>query len=107
MLIDELEKLCNEATPGRWVLNDCDDECIMQADKGVPITKDYLPEYWKKEDADFVIAARTYMPKLIAIAKAAITVLKISDEDQFGSIGYHPAMDLRKALADLQNTTNG
>lgn len=74
MTLDELEKIASAATPGPWEFtpaSDGDDwelynpittEYIKQDDSGVPIAP---------ENGKFIAAARTYMPKLIAVARAA------------------------------------
>lgn len=80
MKLEELEQICNKATKGYW-----------------PWEK-----IQKKEDQDFISAAKTYMPKLIAIAKA---VQKLP----FGETKALPWCiesfpELNKALLELEGT---
>lgn len=84
--LDELQRLCDEATPGEWywmhngnallsnsttrrpvVLLASQDGCFKTRDK------QGLLKSLDDDDADakFIAAARTYMPLLIAVARAA------------------------------------
>ena len=117
MTLDELEKLCKEALPAPWKWEfddleqstkergepwrdadiisggDSEDFCevVIRRDSGHYLS--HLPS------AEFIIAARTYMPRLIEIAKAA--------EEQLGICepyidGTNPQDDLRKKLEELE-----
>jgi hypothetical protein len=67
MKLDELQRLCDQATPGPWDGNTL---------RGI-IDLQYAPAghctgmTWLSHDANFIAAARTALPKLIAVAKAA------------------------------------
>ncbi len=76
MLIEELQALCDAATPGPYVAVDCPPNklCAVVTSDG-----DWACEYLSKEncmsDAEFYVAARKYMPKLLAVARAAKSLL--------------------------------
>lgn len=72
MTLSSLERLCEQATKGPWFLQLIDEER--------PQDGYYVGMAWKdfndlsvmtKHDGDFIIAAREWLPKLIAVAKAA------------------------------------
>lgn len=79
MTLEELKELCEAAAPGPWTTASDEDveDCIgPHAFLFGPETLDtegyyYSPERYRVEDAKFIAAAREYMPKLIAVAKAA------------------------------------
>lgn len=86
MNLDELEKLCNEATLGPWQWEDPEDKnrsniacepydqehstftTIIERDGGV-----YPPNI---PTCEFIIAARTHMPKLVLIAQTAYDLIR-------------------------------
>lgn len=66
MKLSEIRKLCDEATPGPWRY-DHGNWAVERYDRS-----DYhRSEIGKPEDGEFIAAARTLMPKLLAIAEAA------------------------------------
>lgn len=75
MKLSDLKKLCDEA-PKAW---------------------DSRPEAW-----DFYEAARTYLPKLIAVAEAAELVRKYFEDDDDSMLEDAVRKDLTPALAALE-----
>lgn len=69
MTLDELEKLCNEATPGPWRVASGDWRVVNFNHYPVCGTSNVIGD--DESNADFIAAARTYLPKLIDVAKAA------------------------------------
>lgn len=99
MNLPDLKKLCDEATAGPWVKqyagdpeNDADDDydIYSKADPngivGIAIAE---------KNAAFIAAARTYLPRLIAVAEAAKAIPASVNEE-----GWHG--DLARALAALE-----
>lgn len=70
MKLEEIEKLCNEATPGPWMAFIPNDERLVQK-AIVSGPKQYINNSFSSEDAEFIAASRTLMPKLLDVAKAA------------------------------------
>ncbi len=88
MNLEELKRLCDEAPPGPWPLYY--EVCPNEYGGGCPT----LPP----SDCDFIAAARTYMPKLIAVAEEA---KKLTHKTFVGDIDS--AHDLVVALAVLES----
>jgi hypothetical protein len=88
MNLEELKKLCDEATPGPWspVIGFCADgysTLLPRADEEEPMTG---------HDKRFIAAAREAMPKLLELWEA----VKEFDDSRGGKLSR-----LRRALADL------
>lgn len=62
MTLDELQKLCDEATPGPWA---------PYADGTILGPSGMLGTATDFGDRQFIAAARTYLPRLLAVARAA------------------------------------
>jgi len=64
--LDELERICQAATPGPWIVDD-DTESVVTTDDGAIIcaSGDVAADEARR-DADFICAARHALPKLIA-----------------------------------------
>lgn len=87
MTLDEIEKICEEATPGPWEVKISGEDLVPFEQRLVslgPIS------YWASHaddasleipdnDIAFISSARTYMPKLLTIAKAANRVWLYQD----------------------------
>ncbi len=77
MKIEELEKLCDEATPGPWKydLGNWSIERPHPNRCGIasmtPDDREWNPVA-SLVDGVFIVEARTYLPKLLAVAKAAL-----------------------------------
>lgn len=87
--LEDLKRLCDEATPGPWPNN------------GKPWQVDHLTGFADLgpvhvNDCAFIAAARTYMPKLLAVAEAAKAHLWSQDHMIFNDD------QLREALAALE-----
>lgn len=63
MNIKELEQICEKATPGPWLKGDFAGY-VRSSDDSFQIAKRMA-----NTDAQFIIAARTWMPKLLAAVK--------------------------------------
>lgn len=72
MTLDELQTICDGATPGIWMRF-----------KYCPITIEgnWVIDAKTEEDFDFVMAAREYMPKLIAIVRSVQDVMRMPDSE--------------------------
>lgn len=110
MTIEEIEKLCNKATPGPWYY----DSGNMQVESHrtdlyrLPIVdiasiserREWAEEHeikdsWDRDDdGDFIAAARILMPKLLAVAKAA--------KNDRARGGFNMLMETGKALEELE-----
>lgn len=87
MNLEELKALCEDATPGPWTAMDYDHS---PGDQGVPIIggglagsmEGHLTAYTmtlnnvsqSELDAQFIVAARTALPKLIAAVEAVLAI---------------------------------
>lgn len=69
MTLEEIEKLCEEATPGPWQ----NEYSLVNGIEGRIASVDSIVPYRDKIDinAKFIAASRNLMPKLLAVAKAA------------------------------------
>lgn len=69
MKIEEIEKLCDEASPGPWKF----DVWLVNGEAGRIASIDSEVPYGEDVDANglFIAHARTLLPKLLAVAKAA------------------------------------
>lgn len=79
-VLDKLQKLCDEATPGPWEYLRLEDEKNRECNIGHVDSDEGWHSVISREsgiygpgtsDAEFIIAARRYMPLLIAVARAA------------------------------------
>ncbi len=113
MKLDELQKLCDEATAGPWTV-DVDYVELGEVEQRLrsigPIT------YWaewasdagltaKKADSQFIVAARTYMPILIEVARAAkLLAIEAECEPECEACIYNTAIldELDIALENLE-----
>lgn len=82
MKFEEIEKLCNEATPGPWYYENCGTS-IYNVHAQKLLNKQHLPTRMEvrsavSEDMEFITMARTELPKLLAVAKAAKACRKFS-----------------------------
>lgn len=102
MKIEDIEKLCAEASPSPWVIKfdhgryrlrhsqESNDSDLLQRPQ-----LDCFPE--RIEDARFISKARELIPKLLAIAKAVEDhIIRIN------AMEIWPIDDLEKALKDLE-----
>ena len=105
MTLEQLKKLCDEAEPGPWkpglgmkvypkgtTFELTDPRCIGP--------------YMLQPEADFISAARTYMPMLIAVAEAASSLvcnLETEAECDACDNNYANATDLAEALTALKD----
>lgn len=104
MTLDELQKLCDEATAGPWeklcLFGSRDLPTSISDGKGMTIEIGEFSEF-KHADLDFIAAARTYMPKLIAVARAAKKI-RDSDKDTSDLMRLMLIGNVEQALADLE-----
>jgi hypothetical protein len=127
MNIQEMMRICDEATPGPWEKSPCGRDLGLSWDEShkydrisragkadsfedgdriAPVFYDYEEAGIRPNDAAFIVAARTYLPKLIAVAEAA---KKCQDDaqyqDQVGRcymVGAIAFLGLHQALASLE-----
>jgi len=75
--LDALEKLCEAATPGPWTADECGD--VWAADDELVFLAASILEPRVRSDTDvandaaFIAAARTALPRLIAAVRASRT----------------------------------
>lgn len=99
MNLEEIEKLCEEATKGPWTVNKTRKIIASEIDNGHTIANLYQSDFviWQAEiNAKFIAASRTLMPKLLAVAKAAKPVMIISNKE------HEAWKTLRLALEELE-----
>lgn len=97
MNLEDLKKLCQEATPGPWGLKE---HGLVSSSFPNSCGENYqIAGDIDEQDADFIAAAREALPKLIAVAEAARVVAagfrRFYDENE------QPLVD---ALAALEET---
>lgn len=68
MKLDDIEKIIAAATPGPWRWKVHGADYIMGADNKLVLSGDITVS---KEDAKFIVQARSLMPKLLKVAKAS------------------------------------
>ncbi len=109
MTIEELKALEAAATPGPWVaklpgyrgdtVSGCMDPCaevLIEHDEDYPYTIEDLLE----ADADFIAAARTMLPRLIAVAEAAKAYDDLRGAKGLGMASPQVVHDKRQVLID-------
>lgn len=64
--LDEMQELCDAATPGPW---EAEGSQVRHIDSLVAAVRDHSVSE-RRPDAEFIASARTDMPKLIGILKA-------------------------------------
>lgn len=95
MKLEELEALEKGATPGPWLR-----VAYTKSDQGfVMMLTGGKDSYEAEQNARFVAASRAYMPKLIAVAEAAQTLLSSCCE---GNRDLHGMLELEDALKKLE-----
>lgn len=95
MKLDEIEKLCNEATPGPWL----GDYIPLQAIRIL----DYSDNMSK--NIEFIAAARMLMPKLLKVAKAANLFIEIENDPDLYLLeekSFEAQEALQKSLEELE-----
>lgn len=102
LTLDELQKLCDEATPEPW-----GNHIFQYDDKHYAITPDVRTQDQAGSDAMFIAAARKYTPLLIAVARAADPTTKGHSferkANEYYSIPADQIHELIKALAKLRD----
>lgn len=112
MKLEDIRKLCDAATPGPWVWHhaypDGDRRDYSTLQSGVARVLDdgsACGEYNKEidphgDDAAFIAASRTLLPKLVAVAEAARAVTDYKLRDGYD---FHEALVvLAEALTALE-----
>lgn len=83
MKLEEIEKLCNAASPGPWeyVYSIFAGYSILAGEGGRIATMDSVVAYRDntKINGEFIVASRELIPKLLAVAKAAKDVSKFGE----------------------------
>lgn len=116
MKLADLKKLCDEATPGPWVTVDDGFHAGVGRKQHNEERKARGNKYWAHADvcggdshegyftgpdADFIAAAREALPKLIAVAEAARSVLSEEGVREHFS-GFVMGVELLDRLAALE-----
>ncbi len=99
MTLSDLQKLVDEATPKPWVNRMQDGICNKYIDNGIVIFKEER-DNMRREDIVFIVAARTYMPLLIEVAKAAKIRNHLGEEEFYKMSEAQKRLD--NALAALE-----
>lgn len=104
--LDELQKLCDEAMPGPWEARRTPDGVdYIHIPAAVSASMNVLERLVRDQGAcnmRFACVARTYMPKLIAVARAAqVTINEISAYFGTDESGHFSVDNLRAALKAL------
>ena len=102
MKLEEIKKLCDEATPGPWVRHETYSDVWFLGEKIMGNNKTIVYQNdghnaGKEEDIKFIAASRTLIPKLLAVAEAAKKYMHI---DHF--MTPEAGVSLRNALEDLE-----
>lgn len=102
MTLDEIEKLCDEATPGPW-------GCEYQQFTNGPLVKIMLDseescifhtEWSTKATTEFIAFSRVFMPQFIAIVKQADLI--IEEARGFDEIGHKMIQKYRQLRDELE-----
>ncbi len=108
MTLDELKKLCEEATPGPWWTSSAcvESSQVNVADCFTGLSDRDMPEV--EANATFIAAAREALPKLIAVAEAARGCLEKPPEGITAEVAlsyWHERnrQYLKQALAALES----
>lgn len=102
MTLEDIEKLCDEATPGPWYYENCGTS-IYTTHAHQMLNKQYLPTRMEIRsaipgDMKFIAASRDLLPKLVKIIKAA---RGISPHDDYSDKNYLLFIKLLEELQDL------
>lgn len=100
MTLDELEKLEKVATPGTWEVRQTGDLLQIYSDYEPPEMSFCILEYTKPEDAAFIAAFRNAAPKLLAVARAARSMIEYVNPMWLET--DPPMVEMRKALEALE-----
>lgn len=98
MKLEEIEKLCEEATPGPW---EWTGYIVENEEKRIVTTDGSYNEdrtHNQKADGEFIASSRVLLPKLLSVAKAA--------KDVAQGEGYYRHEEwekLNKALEELED----
>jgi hypothetical protein len=99
--LEEIRKLCDEATPGPWGMDWHNDERTTR-----DIWRSLGPIVDGKErvqaDAAFIAMARTALPKLLAVAEAANAFCRVETLEPWDGEAEEAYQSIRKALAALE-----
>lgn len=99
MTLEELKKLCDEATPGPWEQGPI--RLIYSRDPVGMSSGEWIAEVADNHDASFIAVARSMLPKLIAVAQAARSVLS-EDGVKEHLCAYVMGVELIDRLAALE-----
>lgn len=118
MILDQLQELCENATPGPWHfdIGNMDVEsrhsdgwrtelCVLTHTSERLRGKNYDSQRFGDyvSDGEFIAAARDAMPKLIAVARAAKEISKQFPPNSL-AWGHESAERLARALQDLERS---
>jgi len=107
MKLEDIQKLCDEATPGPWTYDEVINPSITYERKDAVIHEISDPgNYIYLEDAKFIAASRELLPKLLAVVKAA---KNLQDDYLWRHEGgqddrQYLVENLKSSLEDLENS---
>lgn len=106
MKLEDIKKLCDEATPGPWVAVDGGIDFLLGGDeRPVPLIRDPML-IAKNTNLQFIAMARTVLPKLLAVAEAAnqITERYAHADNHNGDkiVGWADFAELERCIAALE-----
>lgn len=111
MKLEEIEKLCDQATPGPWTEQTSRKYMDFGCYESIPGVIGWSTHVGycrdkevKQVDADskFIAASRELMPKLLAVAKAARLVGYYTDHMRDDEDNSHGLTELDRALEELE-----
>lgn len=97
--LEELQKICNEASPGPWEASGNYPFYIDMQKPARSLSKHDLerPTYWSYQDGKYVLAARDAMPKLLDMLNRVINNLKKEIERDY------PKLNIEQKFALLDS----
>lgn len=112
MTLEEIEKLCEEATPGPWGYYDEDKEFLTYFTVTLTDSSGYIMQENNHEAKDQIFknyrlaaASRTLLPKLLDVAKASLKIAckdPIEERHPSSTYTWDSLVVLQKALKELE-----
>ncbi len=102
--LEELKELCEKATPGPWFFDkeggpehEGNEHGVVWFSGPYGRTAVFDSCYWDMADAKLAAAARTYMPKLIAVVEAAKRTTCAIEGSSVASVELREAIEVLEA----------
>lgn len=98
--LENLQKLCDEATPGPWTASGNYPFYVDLEKPASSLSKhdNKRPTYWRYQDGIFVLASRDAMPKLLHMLNSVIKNLQAEIERDYPNLDVNQ----KKSLLDSQ-----